>query len=362
MTVLFHHCWVSQSDAFWRTNFFGLGRLGDIGFLLQYTPAKILVSGRPSVILFFVLSGFVLTFAVRGGGISSYLDFSARRLTRILLPFWAAVAISIAMFILVRPNFVYEYSDWFNRSWNVPLSSPMILGHIFMVGRETYMTLDNPMWSLIHELRISLLFPLLAYLCMRAPLRTFMLSLGVYVASSYAVPLIAKDTVLRSFAETPQYILMFAIGSIMAHRRVEIGEWFAGQRAFVIVIAWVVSLLSLMAPGSHIILSTLSFTLGAAGLIALAASPNHPKFLTSPPLRWLGRVSFSLYLTHLLVLLSLGHLLHDRLSPWAIIACTIVVSLVVAELFYRAVEQPSLRLSRKIALGRQSQAKVLAVS
>ena len=80
LMVLTHHCvlagLVPVPPGFWT----GLSR---------YTPLHLFVSGRPPVILFFVLSGFVLAISLNRPG-TGYAAFAVRRLCRIYLPYAAA--------------------------------------------------------------------------------------------------------------------------------------------------------------------------------------------------------------------------------------------------------------------------------
>ena len=68
--------------------------------------------------------------------------------------------------------------------------------------------------------------------------------------------------------------------------------------------------------------------------------------MRSPALQWLGKVSYSLYLVHVPVALALAHALRDALPAPAIAALTVVLALPAAAVFYKAVERPSLLLSR----------------
>ncbi|WP_233430004.1 acyltransferase family protein [Bifidobacterium adolescentis] len=68
--------------------------------------------------------------------------------------------------------------------------------------------------------------------------------------------------------------------------------------------------------------------------------------LSTPPVRWLGRISFSLYLTHLPV--------RDWIVPYIPVQGLLrpmvlfALCLLVAEAFYLAVERPATRLSRRL--------------
>lgn len=67
---------------------------------------------------------------------------------------------------------------------------------------------------------------------------------------------------------------------------------------------------------------------------------------STPPVRWLGRISFSLYLTHLPV--------RDWIVPYIPVqgllrpVVLFALCLLAAEAFYLAVERPATRLSRRL--------------
>ncbi|MEV7547920.1 acyltransferase, partial [Streptomyces sp. NPDC089915] len=99
----------------------------------------------------------------------------------------------------------------------------------------------------------------------------------------------------------------------------------------------------------------------AALLIArLARTPSGPlaRALSAPPLRGLGRLSYSLYLWHWPVFLLLGE---DRLglTGWARTAVVLAVSLVAALLSTRLVEDP-VRFRARWARGRRGAVALLA--
>ena len=63
----------------------------------------------------------------------------------------------------------------------------------------------------------------------------------------------------------------------------------------------------------------------------------------------LGRISYSLYLTHAVILLALLHLLDGRIPMSAIIALMWIVAVPVAALSYRWVELPAIGLGKRVA-------------
>jgi peptidoglycan/LPS O-acetylase OafA/YrhL len=90
--------------------------------------------------------------------------------------------------------------------------------------------------------------------------------------------------------------------------------------------------------------------LGAALLMALVlASPRVQAFLCRRPLAWLGEVSYSLYLAHLPVLLSILHLAPAHLPPALLMLPVLPISLLLAALLHRWVERPAMDLGRRLA-------------
>ena len=89
---------------------------------------------------------------------------------------------------------------------------------------------------------------------------------------------------------------------------------------------------------------------GACALvIAALCGPKTRKVLTRPAVSFLGRVSYSLYLLHGTVLFSFVYLGYGR-APWFMIGCGyIIVSIACAYLSYRLVEEPSIRLGKRVA-------------
>jgi peptidoglycan/LPS O-acetylase OafA/YrhL len=97
--------------------------------------------------------------------------------------------------------------------------------------------------------------------------------------------------------------------------------------------------------------------LGAALLIAVASSsPGVRSWLSRGLIHRIGRISFSLYLIHMLILICLTPRVMSSMtgSPpaltWAVgLAFTVLVSLVLSEPLYRFVETPTMALGRSLS-------------
>jgi peptidoglycan/LPS O-acetylase OafA/YrhL len=72
-------------------------------------------------------------------------------------------------------------------------------------------------------------------------------------------------------------------------------------------------------------------------------------WLLAWPCRWLGRVSFSLYLCHVPVLLFLLHTLDQAIPPVAIVLLMPALALGCAAVLRRVIEEPSQQLGKRLA-------------
>jgi peptidoglycan/LPS O-acetylase OafA/YrhL len=132
-----------------------------VSLLLSSTPLRTLVAGPEAVVLFFVLSGFVLSLPFIKGRGPRYGDYVILRFFRIYIP--AAVSIGIAAFIvnMLRPGVLSE-SDWVSSFWQQPVQPGALLANLAMLdGALDIPPFNIVMWSLVEELRISLLLPFL---------------------------------------------------------------------------------------------------------------------------------------------------------------------------------------------------------
>jgi peptidoglycan/LPS O-acetylase OafA/YrhL len=344
LTVVLHHAWllgtiVPGPGARWAWR------------LARYSPLDIIIEGRFPVILFFVLSGFVLTRALeRPGGQSGFVP---RRVLRIWLPFAATLLLSMALCAALRTDAPAWSSDWFVALWSEGAADPGSLPWRLAIPAARREDLDPVVWSLAHELRISLLFPLLLAAARRHFRLTLAAALAVHLAVLAALPGFAVDgecsailrcrpvwggSVAGSLALTLYFVLPFVAG---------IGIALAPPGRFRVGAGTV--LVALWAMNGAVVSSDLLFTAGAAVVVVYAAGVRGGVLTWRGPL-WLGRVSYSLYLVHAVVFLALAHALAGAMPPGVLAALAVPASLVAAALFFRAVEAPSVRLARRIGL------------
>jgi peptidoglycan/LPS O-acetylase OafA/YrhL len=299
---------------------------------LNHSPLRILANGRCFVIFFFVLSGFALANAVWHGGADEYLSYVKRRLARLLPPYIIAGLLgALVAFAITGP-------DW-----------GALAEYIAALGTTRAIAINPPSWSLVYELRISLLIPFMAFAVARSSTKAAIATIILFVI----VELLIKVTHIGQFPYgadnlqaaaiiTARFTVCFSAGVLLARDNLQ------DKRAIQLIAAHpLVALFS-----SFLLMSVLldQFSLfGAIILIALTLGWQPMRqFLSQHVLMWLGSISYSLYLTHFILLTSLGHLLHGRLPQILIAALVVPLAIAFAEFFHEFVEQPAITWSRQM--------------
>jgi peptidoglycan/LPS O-acetylase OafA/YrhL len=360
--VLLHHLWetiLPDQNTFPLQGFAGFGhdRLEDIAFWISVTPLRLLFCGHAAVGVFFVLSGFALMKSLEGPSRQGYLPFVVRRILRIYPPFALVILVAALASWLIRPEAI-PGRDWINEYWLTPVTPGLVLGHLGMIATGGYYTsLNSSMWTLVHEMRVSLVFPLLAAFAVRAPRRTLAAALAVFAvlsinhltaAATAPIPWPALKTAVLSIFQSLRYCLFFVFGILLATRPAFL-RLPPINRPWLRAVVWAVPFVLLMIPYTAGYVE-LCYAIGAVMLLDLCMrSPTARGLLRHSSLLWLGRVSYSLYLTHLVVLIAAVYLLHNLLPIAAILALVVVLALIAAELLNRTVELPSTALGKRLA-------------
>jgi peptidoglycan/LPS O-acetylase OafA/YrhL len=332
-------------------------------FLAQMAP-----SGTEAVILFFVLSGFVLSLPALAGKPQSYFTFIVRRIFRIYVPYLAAIAVSVAGAYWLHG--VVTQNAWFNQSWSEPVSWRLVSQHLMFIGVYDSNQFDNPIWSLIHEMRISLIFPWLCALVLLVKNRWSAAIAGGLTIIAFAIN---KWPVLVHWQlpESIFYAALFVLGIVLARERKELSAWVLPLQPFAKILIAVACVWLYFFAGpelasvsgrflAHAIwyVSRWITALGAGGLIVLSLNAQWWQMILAwRPIHLLGKMSYSLYLWHFVVMLYCVHLLYGRMPLGAILILAFLLSIVVSWCSYRWIELPSIALGRKLSNIRWTRSK-----
>jgi peptidoglycan/LPS O-acetylase OafA/YrhL len=344
---------------------------GPDGFLPRNLalPLKVFAYGRCAVVLFIVLSGFVLMLPVvqapdhrLRGGLKDYLK---RRARRILPPYYAALILSLLL-IAVQPLALYKPDG--------AVSKGTVISHLLMAHNlhdSWNHAINTPMWSVATEWDIYFLFPLL--------LLPFWRRLGIRGLIAVAAVTALVPQMYAPFIDwaAPWFILLFALGMAAAavscdpaltpSRRRALRQG-SGIAAILLVPLFLAcyACKSLIYQHSHVwyqIAADVTFGLDATCLIIFCATQPRiaeqqqgervspiVKLAQSGMAVGLGRFSYSLYLVHWPVLvLARGWM--DRLgfSAPATVAAMLLMTgpaVAIAYGFYLLFERPFLAVRK----------------
>jgi len=330
------------------------GRHGTLlSVILGYPPFSLLWAGDAAVKVFFVLSGFVLALIFLRPGSPSYPAFCIKRVCRIYVPYIVVVTAAILVMTMLSARQAPALSEWFQGSWNHKVSASLLWDHLLMLGQTKYNFVDNPIWSLVHEMRYSLIFPLLMWIVLRVDGWTAL-------AGSLVISVGAMFTLARSgnfwLLDSGQYAFLFVAGAVLAKYRVEAEGAIrnlcpAARIALAAVAVLLLSAHAFTYVPSHAVRQAASLAphFGAVLLLVLViGSTRAQQVLERRPCLWVGRVSYSLYLSHLVVLLTLVHLLHGHMPAYFIILCVPPAAMAVAYVLFRYLERPAITLGRAL--------------
>lgn len=344
--VVLNHCYLILPES--------VSRLWIVPYV-KWTPLRVIMVGRPAVVMFFVLSGLVLGLSLLKGRGLSFRDFALRRVLRIYPPYAVAILFSALMLLAAAPQPIASFTPWFNHNWSDGAGLDVLAGHLLMLNRPADATLDTVVWSLAYEMRISLLMPVMLVLALWLGFWRSIAATGVFAVSvEVALRLCGIESgayhnasILDAVLTTAHYVPLFVAGLLIAMNLDRFKRAFTGLRT------WAWWCLALFVGATMTQYPDVISGVGAIITIGLVlGSPRLQSLLESRPVAWLGRVSYSLYLFHLPILLLLAHRLHDVVPPPVYLGVGVVVSLVVAELAYRLIEEPSIKLARSLTSGR----------
>lgn len=315
------------------------------------SPLHLVWAGGEAVLVFFVLSGFVLVRQQSGPRRLTWKTYYPSRLLRLYLPVVVAVLFAALLASIVsRPALADRQSHWM-QDHQAPVTLWSIVRNATLVSPDF---LDSPLWSLRQEVVFSLVLPVALLLVSLAGRLWF-------VGAAAAIALSAAGAALGSAWLT--YLPVFLVGCLLAsahdHRRFRLtgasGPLLAAVGVLLLTTRWWLTPLS-----DRLSVVVPAAVLVGAGVIVVVAigweAARRP--LQSRVSQWLGKVSFSLYLVHEPIVVLVGTVFPER-SAWLVPVVAIPGALVAAACFFRWVEAPSHRLAKRIQRRRAGSARSL---
>lgn len=298
------------------------------------------LNAHAAVMLFFVLSGYVLALSLlrSGATLQTTLVFYNRRLFRI----YPAALVASLFGLLVRlaspDSSAAVLSDWFHAEVrNNPLGVYDLIQCFFTMKAE----IIPPLWSIRVELVCSALIPLLVWASKKG----------------YAVPVSAFLTALVLIGLIPGQLLYlgsFSLGVMLTR----FTDWFARmtyRRALLIAAFIVLAFGRLINPewrfeiGYGAVIPIVFESIAAMVLIGCIAAGGLSA-LRIRPLVWLGDISYSIYIWHFPIMISFAFAFAgiaektSALATFILLISTLATTLLISHVSYRLLEVPGIKL------------------
>jgi peptidoglycan/LPS O-acetylase OafA/YrhL len=335
-------------------------------FFSFYSPINMLFHGTSPVILFFILSGFVLYLPYIKGTESTYGIFIIKRFFRIYIPYLVSIILCILACSLISNGGIKELSSFFNNAWTKQVTAKNVLEHFLLIGNFNSDLYNGVIWYLVQEMRISIILPILAIVIRRFNWK-ISISIGLSLSAISGLNNLFhwQDSLgyHTSIFNSLHYISIFIIGCLIAKhlnnfkniydnlsKPIKIIVLLGAFAAFCYytIVSIISNYLGIYFYGE--IASDYCVALGTSIIILFSIfSSSVQKVLLIKPIKFLGKISFSLYLYHLPILFGMIHLFYYKLSLLVIYLISIPLAFVIAYFAWQLIEKPLGKYGKDIA-------------
>ncbi|MEG6508170.1 acyltransferase [Methyloligella sp. 2.7D] len=310
------------------------------GYGSQQLPHDLTTIGKAGVDIFFVISGFILTLVM--GSSRGQTEFMLGRLARVGVPYWCVTLVLVAA-TLALPS-AFRSFDWSGTDLLLSLS------FIPSVARESSISpILEPGWTLCLEMLFYIL--LAASLSLAPSFRSAAVSaaLCALVGIGLMLQLPQGGGVVWFF--TQAVLVEFCFGIVIA--QLFLKGWRTGKGPALALIGLALAgfaVAVMFPPGSYTAMRPVTYGIPAALLVAgTVLLEGAGGWFENRVLAFLGTISYSLYLTHVLALAVTAKILSGHVSglggDLVMLVAAIGAALAGGYIFYQLVERPALWLA-----------------
>jgi len=329
-------------------------------FLSHSGLGSIIIPGGFGVTIFFLLSGFLITTLLRME-FSRYRrislrDFYLRRVLRILPPLYVSMALAIGLFRIGTGHAAIPLAG--------TLAQALQVSNYYMIFSSSGVIIPGTgvFWSLAIEEHFYLLFPLLyAWVCPKFSVYRQTIILLTLCAAALAWRCIlhfhfGADPVRTYYGTDTRFdsILLGCVFAIVANPILHdpLHEWFLRWMRWLLPLA-VIVLFGTFLERDESFRETIRYTLQGLALIPLFIAAIHYQnswpvlFLNLPFMRFLGVISYSLYLCHAIFLETV----HRNWDANTVLTGTVSFAgaLGFASLVHYWIERPCTRIRKRLS-------------
>jgi peptidoglycan/LPS O-acetylase OafA/YrhL len=302
--------------------------------------------GYLGVTVFFVLSAYLITGLLaterRNRGTVDLPAFYARRALRL----YPALIVVVVVGLIVAT--IVGHPETSNQNLFIAAGASLVYVNDFAYALGHPSAWFDPTWSLGVEEQFYLAWPVLLIFALR---RFSPASIGracVAVGLATGVGYLAIRPALGfnwTYSSPIGWVMALTVGCGLWFLKPRVPRWLAGAAALVLLV------LIFLAPSNEHVSSyqgPQQIAVIAAAILIAHLAVAESRLMRSRALVWTGRRSYGIYLIHIPVLLALLRGIPAGPRPLHNLVA-IPLSVVLAALSYRYVEQPFLRLKRRFA-------------
>jgi peptidoglycan/LPS O-acetylase OafA/YrhL len=327
---------------------------------INFSPFHFFYDGFAAVTIFFVLSGFVLTLSLNKMIDFNIHSFYIKRIFRIMPSYLFVLILSSLLYLNYKSiNTIPQSTNWINEFWSKPLNLNSLAKQAIFIETKNKANLVFQNWTLNIEMIFSFLIPFLFLISKKTNFLT----------------LIIFNVILFSFFNTPVFLFHFSLGVILALHKEKLLYYFSKfEKKYRILFISIT-----------ILFYTYRFTLpmyyyyyfrefnflnndnliwvitGLGSFLILLYSLNFDfikSTLNKPFFIFLGRISYSIYLIHTVVLIYLipkfilllnKYEIYNKYLIWFLsMIFLLTTTIVVANLLTNTIEKSFVKLGNNL--------------
>jgi peptidoglycan/LPS O-acetylase OafA/YrhL len=340
-------------------------------YLADSTFARTLIPflshGYLAVDFFLVLSGFIMAYKYhehfRGGVRTHSLDFLAKRIARIF-PLHAFVMLA---YIAIPVMLVATDREYDAAQFGIyEFVCKFLLIDLWTFDQVSWKSWNVPSWTISAEFFAYLLFPLLMFSFQRVGryvVPTILMGACLLLALGYQARGCANLGECIGHLGLARCVIEFALGVGVYLARRDTSE--ISARAFAVGTTFAVAgyVALALSPIPNYWYVPVTFAALLYGLLGFSSVVH--RVLETRPLVFLGDISYSVYLTHVLIAEVIFRMFvppgETTASPW-LVAGYVLAVLIFSTMTYRLVEKPARRRVYELLTGKRSATRTVAKS